>query len=169
MSEEVVPWGPAGRKRDRDFTEALIEELPKSGTLDEKLVTAASKVWSAPMRTKRRVRLPGPEKHKTRLLALAKRKLENAVVWRGIADAYEIAADFSLVDAVRKHVEHIEAGNYQALKDYLKVTTPTPAKQVNVDQRILTGRLGGGQPPPGMRARVLGPAVVERDAELSTS
>jgi hypothetical protein len=83
-------------------------------------------------------------------------------VREAIRRVYE-QADFSLAEAVEKHVEHIRDGNYQALKDYLAGVMPSEAKRVHV----LTARVPAsrevrtdGSPPP-MTARPIGKVVEE--------
>lgn len=171
------PGALPGRKRDRDFADALIEELPKEGDLDSKLIAAAKKVWVLPVRRTKRAQkvVVSPELQDKRLLAKAKAKLETGPIWRQIADVYEVAASFSIVDAARLHVDHIQgnlteekvdkmgqvvevkiAPNYAALRDFQRMTLPAAVKQVQVDQRTLSIRMTPGQEPPPLRARVLG-------------
>jgi hypothetical protein len=161
------------RLRDRVFVAALLEGLASNGgeLSDGLLLEAASKTWRPTPRQTR-------ETNQRRMLNLAKNALNMSTVAAAIGDFYGIEVGFSHVDAAKLHVQHIkglkykktvydtegraveitvrEKPSYEALRDYLKMTMPKEAKQINIDQRNLTLRANIGYAPPEIDATPIG-------------
>ncbi len=135
MLEDAIPLA---RKRDRQFVAALVAELAHAPALnDEVLIAAAQAAYGAGCLQ--------PAAKRAYWLSKAKEKLQLTSIGAAIADYYGTAANFTLADATKLHVEHIrgvapEKANYQALKDFLTLTLPRQPKQVQVDQRSISAR-----------------------------
>jgi hypothetical protein len=138
--------------RDSHFALELINKTEEFGEFgDRALIAAAKLAYRAPM---------GTLSDKT-ALKKAKSKLTQPDIQSAIRDVYE-AADFSIVDAVKKHVEHIQRGNYQALKDFFAMAVPKPAQKVDIRSLSVTQHLNKPtSAPASISARVIGPAALE--------
>lgn len=112
-----------------------------------------------------------------------KRILERHDVTRAARDYYEVAADFTPVDAARMLVRHINGEieeeriiqtkdgvekvtvkvrpSLDALKHYDTTVLPKAPKQVQVDQRVLVRKDFITDEPPKIRARALEPKAIE--------
>ena len=95
-----------GRKRDRLLLDALLREAPlANGQLTaEVCLRALNAVWGRPVRDPKEA------------LAIIQKKLQNPNFRAGLAAQYDVTmteAGFTLVDAAKKHVEHIRGIEYE--------------------------------------------------------
>jgi hypothetical protein len=161
----------AVRKRWQAFVEAFVSELPKAESPEAAMLATGKRLgWvnsygSAPAREKS-------------ILKRAKYLLDHHEIAGALRDYFDVAADFTAVDAANKLVDWIEGRveydtqtvtregaviehkakmppSLEALKAYMAVAIPKPAKQVNIDQRTLVAKVLITDKPPVMRARIL--------------
>ena len=168
------------RWRDAVLVEKLIEEAALHGTeLTEEIChNAIAKTWQN-----------GACVKPARALAIVRKKLRNPNIRRALQDVYQGVADFSVIKAISKHVEHIEGAEYEktfvtkngeviketvrdkpswpALKAYLEMALPQPAKKVQMDITAHHGQSMLSDVPP-IEARALGPARVEPEPDALT-
>lgn len=162
------------RRRDRQFVAALLGALGRAGgeISEGVLLEAAQQAWKPPFRMSR-------EDARGQLLEKARATLNLSNVTQAIAAFYGLEANFTPTDAVKLHVAHIkglkykktwvdpetgltkeitvrEKPSYEALRDFLKLTMPKEAKQINIDQRSLTFRQNIPYTPPEIDAIPIG-------------
>lgn len=171
----AVTFDGIGRKRDRALVTALLESVAANGgQLTEDACLAA---------------LNSAHQTQYRDAAAARRtierKLRNPDIRKALADVYQSVGDFSIADAIVKHVEHIngveydkvvrrkdghdwveavervhDKPSYAALKDFLSMTLPMPAKKLAIDVTAHAGR-SMLESVPAIEPRAIGPAKVE--------
>ena len=134
------------------FVQSLLRRIAGGADLDEATLTEAGMdAWG--------IRMGNYTEAGARKIALrrAKRALRNPDIQNRFTDLFELGG-FPVTDAVAKHVEHIRAGNYSALKDYWLMTQGPVTKRVDIrvspDATI-------SREPTAIAPRVLGPAKVE--------
>jgi len=152
MAKTTVAASGIRRKRDVILVDELIKAAAQSGgRLTEEVAHKALRAaWSRGGSTVK----PGTA------LDIVKAKLKNPNIRMAVAEIYEDLGDFSVGDAIKKHVEHIEEGSYPALKDYIGMVLPTPAKKLEIGM-VSPGFGGSLAAVPPVAARAIGPAVVE--------
>ena len=166
-----------GRKRDRLLVDSILRHAGANGgkLTPEVAAAALNDVWA---------RGGKPAKPAT-AMEVIRRKLSDPNIRKAIGDIYQEVGGFTIVDAVKLHVEHIrgiehdkiirhkegsdwveevervqDKPNYGALKDYLTMTVPMPAKKLEISAGAGFGASLATSVPP-VAARALGPAVVE--------
>jgi hypothetical protein len=166
-----------GRKRDRYLVDAILRHAGANGgkLTPEVAAAALDEVWT---------RGGKPAKPAT-AMEIIRKKLSDPNIRKAIGDIYQEVGGFTIVDAVKLHVEHIKGiehdkivrhkegsdwveevervqdkPNYGALKDYLNMTVPQPAKKLEISGGVGSAGFGAALVPP-VAARALGPAVVE--------
>jgi hypothetical protein len=111
-----------------------------------------------------------PPRSPKRAVAIVDRKLRDPGVRELVESAYGERGDFTVLDAISKHVEHIKGqpyyvrikdgpekdrlvtlrkpGSWPALKAYLDMVLPQPVKKVGAPSRARRGkgRRGAGRP-----------------------
>jgi hypothetical protein len=144
------------RKRDRFLVDALIRSVAAHGgkITPEACKQAIDEAWERPL----------SQESATEVIY---KKLKNPNIRRAVAEIYEEYGEFTVVDAVKKHVEHIENGSYPALKDYIAMTIPAPARKLEISGGFTPGSTMLNSVPP-VAARALGPATVEPLPEAQT-
>ena len=95
-------------------------------------------------------------------LRRAKILLRKKEIKQRIAEVYQLA-EFDLLHGVELHIKAMREGNYQAIRDYLKMVMPEAPKQVQVDSRHVhaTYKRPEDSLPPTMEARALSATIVE--------
>lgn len=119
-------------------------------------------------------------------MELIKTKMADPNIRSAIAGIYDEVGEFTLVDAVKKHVEHIQGvehevvtkqgdvvtvrakPSYPALKDFLTMTLPQPAKKLEVGMTVAAVGQSMLADVPPVAARALGPAIVSESVEALT-
>lgn len=142
-----------GRKRDRELVDALIRHTAMNeGQLTPEVARAAiAETWLG--------RIP---KTKESAWEIVRKKLRNPNIRQALGEIYEELGDgFTIEDAVKKHVWHIKKGSYAALKDFLTMTLPMPAKKLEVGMTVASIGASMLNSVPPVEARALGPAQVE--------
>jgi hypothetical protein len=157
------------RRRWQHFVDAFLAELPNS---DPESAALRAVERSGGM-------LNGFTEPSDKLrLRRAKALLKQPDVVAAIRAAYEVGADYSITDGMKRLVDWIEGRvrheqtkmlesgevvkydvtlepSLEALKTYLSVVTPKPAKQVQVDSRSIVAKVLVTDQPPKTRARIL--------------
>jgi hypothetical protein len=149
------------RRRDVWFCRKVIERLARGeGFTDETLIEAGLDAWRYGHMSEAAAR--------RNVLRRAKATLRNPDVMARFTELFELGG-FNVTDAVAVHVAAIREGNYQALRDYWKMTQPAPTKQVDVRtvSVAMTPADFDARAPHAIAARVLG--VEDRTVTTITS
>jgi hypothetical protein len=149
-----------GRKRDRLLVDSILRHAGANGGKLTPGVAAAAlnEVWTGG-------RHSSGHKPATAMEIICK-KLSDPNIRAAIGDIYDEVASFTIVDALKLHVKHIQGSEetgppkYAALKDYMNMTIPQPAKKIEMGFVAGIGASLAASVPP-VAARALGPAVVE--------
>jgi hypothetical protein len=170
MNERSLENPGIGRKRDRLLVDALLKAAARHGgqLTEGACFEAVNEVHQRPVKASTAV-------------AIVRKKLANPNIRRALQDAYQYQADLTVLEAIDMHAKHVRgeitkqavtkdgvidlkvAPSWPALKTFLDMTLPQPAKKVSVEVSGPLGRSMLDDVPP-IKARQIGSAVVENIA-----
>lgn len=137
--------------REQRFVTALLELLAGGEPLcDATIIRAGRQAF--------RFGAMSEEAADARALRMGTTMMGNANVLTHFTDLFA-KAGFEPKDAAEAHVRHIKEGNYQALRDYWKMTTPQVPKQHEVKAAVLhmsPDEFAAQRAPTAMAGRIIG-------------
>lgn len=153
------------RRRDRALVAALLKHCAANdGLLTEEVAAAAiGDAWEKSRHLK----------PKTAMEVVTHKLKTNKNIREALGLIYEEFGDFTVEDAVKMHVAHIygdapKRASYPALKDFVAMVLPLPAKKVEVGMTVAQVGATMLTNVPAIEARALGPATVSAIEDTQT-